>query len=59
MKTINVSSETVVEPPRRFIQLGTVTGASVIILVLCRELHVIAALRQAVSYNHICYEIYL
>lgn len=53
VKTIKVGTETSVEPSRRFILSGTVTGAIVIILVRCRKLHVITSLRQAISYNHI------
>lgn len=59
IKTIYVVSETALEPPCRFIRIGTVNGAIVIVLVRCRKLHVVASLRQAIPYNHICYEEYL
>lgn len=56
IKTIYVGSETALKPPCRFILIGTVSGAIVIVLVRCRKLHVVASLRQAIPYNHICYE---
>lgn len=51
--SIRIGMDTPVEPPCCSVRCGTVNAAIVVILVRCRELHVVVV-TQAIPYNQIC-----